>query len=141
MTSMVPAEEVEAPGCVAEPHGPYSSVDTLMLSDIATRLRKGEDVPREQVATAVRTALQALTELHPGKAAEIRVAPFGAAQILGGHVHRRGTPSTVVALSASTFMSLVVGTVTADEAARSPGSSISGTRSADTLAALYGACQ
>jgi hypothetical protein len=61
---------------------------------------------RDQLATAVRYLLQCLSDSSPGRSVEVRVPPFGAAQIVEGPRHSRGTPANVVELDARTFIAL-----------------------------------
>jgi hypothetical protein len=113
-------------------------MNNKIIFEIENRLRDGEKVSHSEVATAVRFALRLITSKYPGKAVEIRVAPFGATQILSGHVHRRGTPSTVINLSSPTFLSLVVGSITCEDVKNKSGSHLSGTKAAIALVALHG---
>ena len=81
------------------------------------------------VATAVRTAARHLADLHPGKAIELRIPPYAAVQLgtaEGGPTHRRGTPPTVVETDADTFLALVRGELTWQEALASYRVSASG---------------
>lgn len=78
-------------------------------------LLDGEQPSSAQWKTAVRWGLQELARLAPGRAVEVRVPPAGAVQILGGTVHRRGTPPAVVEMSMATFVALAVGVVSWDE--------------------------
>lgn len=64
---------------------------------------------QSQLATAVRYALQVISLRAPGHSVELRVPPFGAAQLIDGTTHRRGTPPNVAECDAETFISLVVG--------------------------------
>lgn len=68
-----------------------------------------EAAPRNVRATAVRYALEELATLAPGRSVEVRVPPFGAAQILEGTVHTRGTPGAVIETDATTWLALVTG--------------------------------
>jgi hypothetical protein len=63
----------------------------------------------EVVALAVRYCLQALELRAPGRSVEIRVPPFGAAQIVEGTRHTRGTPPAMVELSPDTLLLLATG--------------------------------
>lgn len=65
------------------------------LARCVTALDDGTDPERPVLLTAVRWALEELAERAPGRAVEVRVPPAGAVQILGGTVHRRGTPPAV----------------------------------------------
>lgn len=86
-------------------------------------------VGRQTVATAVRFSLQELELQAPGRSVEVRVPPYGAVQVITGLTHRRGTPPNVVELSADSWLKLVVGDLTWDEAADSALVSASGSRS------------
>ena len=70
---------------------------------------EGESAPRRQVATAVRFTLEEVGALHPGRAVEVRVPPYGVTQAVAGAVHRRGTPPSVVETNAETWLALVTG--------------------------------
>lgn len=67
--------------------------------------------PRAATATAVRYSLEELALQAPGRAVEVRVPPFGAAQVIAGTTHRRGTPPAVVEMDAATWLGLVVGDI------------------------------
>ncbi|MDO5034431.1 MAG: sterol carrier family protein [Actinomycetaceae bacterium] len=74
------------------------------------------DAPRPVRALAVRWSLAELEKLLPGRAVEVRVPPFGAVQVLGGTTHRRGTPPAVVEMNADTWLGLVTGRLTWNDA-------------------------
>ena len=67
--------------------------------------------------TAVRFTLEELAELAPGNAVEVRVPPDGAVQAVEGPRHTRGTPPNVVETDAQTWLALVTGALTWEEAA------------------------
>jgi hypothetical protein len=74
-------------------------------------------------AAAVRAAVKELARLRPGKAVELRVPPYAAAQLgtsdsTPGPRHTRGTPPAVVEMDPATFLALVAGDVTYEEARR-----------------------
>ncbi|OKL46251.1 sterol carrier family protein [Boudabousia marimammalium] len=71
---------------------------------------------RPTLLTAARWALEELAERAPGRAVEVRVPPAGAVQILGGTVHRRGTPPAVIEMSMSVWVLLAAGQLSWDEA-------------------------
>lgn len=73
-------------------------------------------VPRTDVATAVRYTLQVLAEKAPGASVEVRVAPFGAVQVIEGSNHRRGTPPAVIEMGPDTWLRLASGLQTWSEA-------------------------
>ena len=81
-----------------------------------------------QIATASRYCLQALRDKAPGKSVEVRVPPFGAAQIIEGPSHTRGTPPAVIELSADTWLAIATGRETFLEAKDSGSISASGER-------------
>ena len=82
----------------------------------------------EQIATAARYCLQVLREKAPGKSVEVRVPPFGAAQIIEGPSHTRGTPPAVIEMSADTWLAIATGRETCLEAKDSGSISASGKR-------------
>lgn len=69
----------------------------------------------DSLAMAVRFCLEEITQRAPGRAVEIRVPPFGAAQCLGGANHRRGTPPNVFEISPEDFLNLCLGVVSFSE--------------------------
>lgn len=73
-------------------------------------------VPRKTLATAVRFSLEELGERVPGNSVEVRVPPFGVTQCLPGPRHTRGTPPNVVETDATTWLQLVTGALTWDQA-------------------------
>ena len=50
--------------------------------------------------------LTIVQKIAPGKYVELRIPSYGAIQCVSGSVHRRGTPSNVVELSAQTLINL-----------------------------------
>lgn len=64
---------------------------------------------RAVTATAVRYTLEELASIAPGRTVEVRVPPHGAAQMIEGPVHRRGTPPNVIETDAETWLRLVTG--------------------------------
>jgi hypothetical protein len=73
-------------------------------------------LPRPLLATAVRFTLEELAARVPGPTTEVRVPPFGAVQCLPGPRHTRGTPPNVVETDAQTWLALVLGQVSWDDA-------------------------
>ncbi|WP_261165479.1 sterol carrier family protein [Microbacterium sp. Marseille-Q6965] len=69
----------------------------------------GAKPARAHLATAVRYLLQLLMEKAPGGSVEVRVPPFGAAQVIQGPRHTRGTPPNVVEMDAATWIDLATG--------------------------------
>ena len=81
------------------------------------------------LAARVRSEARRLAELRPGKAIELRIPPYTAVQlgtVDGGPTHRRGTPTTVVEMNADTFLSLVDGRLTWQQALQTHQVSASG---------------
>ena len=77
----------------------------------AEAVRSGGDT-----ALAVRYLLQVLTDAAPGNTLEVRVPPFGAAQVVEGPRHTRGTPPNVVEMDAATWLALATGSLGWDDA-------------------------
>jgi len=61
-----------------------------------------------EVALEVARIFKLIRELSPGKAVELRVPPYGAIQCCEGPLHRRGTPSNQVEMSADTLIHLAI---------------------------------
>jgi hypothetical protein len=83
---------------------------------------------RETVALASRYLLQVLGDAAPGNTVEVRVPPYGAAQVVEGPRHTRGTPPNVVELDAATWLALATGSLGWDEAIAANRISASGSR-------------
>lgn len=84
---------------------------------------------RKTRATAVRYALEELAHRAPGNSVEVRVPPFGVTQAVEGPRHTRGTPPNVVETTAETWLGLVTGRLTWDEARTGGSVDASGNRS------------
>lgn len=79
---------------------------------VAQLVAQGGEVPRPDIAAAVRTSLALLAGTHPGKLVEVRVPPFAAVQVgVPGQVsaHTRGTPPHVIETDAATWLALATG--------------------------------
>ena len=74
---------------------------------------------RDAVALAVRYGLQLLRDSAPGASVEVRVPPFGAVQAIGGPTHTRGTPPAVIEMNAESWLSLVTGQESYEDAVSS----------------------
>ena len=81
-----------------------------------------------ELALAVRYGLQLIRQKAPGRSVELRVPPYGAAQIIEGPRHTRGTPPAVIEVSAEVWLDLVVGKTSFSEAQRDGSVSASGVR-------------
>lgn len=93
------------------------------------RIDGGQQPSREELKAAVKESLAHLVEIAPGRAVEVRIPPFAAVQAVEGRAHRRGTPSAVVETDAVTWLSLVVGRLSWQEAVASGRLQASGERS------------
>jgi hypothetical protein len=92
-TAPIPAEEVRA------------AVDAVLpwLDGAAER------PPRALVGAAVKTSARWLAQQVPGRSVEVRVPPHVAVQCIAGPRHTRGTPPNVVETDAATWLRLVSG--------------------------------
>lgn len=88
----------------------------------------GGDLPRADLATAVRFCLEELSLRAPGHSVEVRVPPFGVAQCGSGPRHTRGTPPNVVETDAGTWLALATGRTAWAEASRAGAVRASGRR-------------
>ena len=86
------------------------------------------DASRATVTTAVRFSLEEIADVAPGHAVEVRVPPWGAVQCVEGPRHTRGTPPNVVETDPETWLGLVCGLVTWQEAVTDGRVSASGDR-------------
>ncbi|MDQ2699608.1 MAG: sterol carrier family protein [Actinomycetota bacterium] len=67
-------------------------------------------------ATASRYLLQVLADVAPGNTVEVRVPPYGAAQVVEGPRHTRGTPPNVIEMDAATWIGVATGAIGWNEA-------------------------
>ena len=79
--------------------------------------------------TQVKQILNAVQELAPGRAVELRIPPYAATQCVGGSIHRRGTPPNVVEMSAETLLKILNNPVKWQQFCDSGAISASGTNS------------
>ncbi|WP_309068344.1 sterol carrier family protein [Microbacterium sp.] len=98
------------------------------LSAVAAAVAAGQKPARQEHAAAVRYLLQLLVEKAPGNSVEVRVPPFGAAQVIQGPRHTRGTPPNVVEMDPQTWIGLATGALTWADAAASGRVQASGVR-------------
>ena len=89
----------------------------------AAAVRSGDDT-----ALAVRYLLQVLTDAAPGNTLEVRVPPYGAAQVVEGPRHTRGTPPNVVEIDAATWLAVATGSLRWGDAIAEHRVSASGSR-------------
>lgn len=76
----------------------------------------GDHDSKQIRATAVRYTLEELMVNAPGRCVEVRVPPYGAIQCIEGPTHTRGTPPNVVETDAPTWLALVLGDTTWEQA-------------------------
>lgn len=86
------------------------------VSRLLTAVAAGERGSRSETRAAVKAVLADLTAAAPGRAVEVRVPPFAAAQVVAGATHRRGTPPALVQMTAPTLLSLATGATSWAEA-------------------------
>jgi hypothetical protein len=86
-------------------------------------VRSGDDT-----ALAVRYLLQVLSDAAPGNTLEVQVPPYGAAQVVEGPRHTRGTPPNVVEMDAATWLAVATGSLRWAEAVAQHRVSASGSR-------------
>jgi len=79
-------------------------------------LDTGQQPQRGVLRVAVRYLLDVLAARAPGRAVEVRVPPFAAAQCLEGPRHSRGTPPNVIETGPVTWITLAAGRLTWPEA-------------------------
>ena len=97
--------------------------------NLLDRIDGGQEPTREELKAAVKESLARLVEIAPGRAVEVRIPPFAAVQAVEGRAHRRGTPSAVVEADAVTWLRLVVGRLSWQDAVASGRLQASGERS------------
>lgn len=91
---------------------------------------------RSELAGAVRATVGALAGELPGRAVELRVPPYAAAQCVEGPRHTRGTPPNVVETDARTWLGLATGRVAWEDAVADGRVRASGTRAGEIARAL-----
>lgn len=99
-----------------------------LAAALAALAAAGPDPDRATTAEAVRASLRWLAQCNPGKAVEIRVPPYAAVQAVGGLSHTRGTPPNVVETDPGTWIGLVTGGTTWNDALADGRITASGTR-------------
>jgi hypothetical protein len=86
---------------------------------------------RSEVGEAVRLTARTLAAVAPGASVEVRVPPFVAVQCISGPEHRRGNPPNVVETDPRTWLLLVTGLLTPEDAAASGVLRLSGSRASE----------
>ena len=119
---------------------PHRAVDPTQtraaIEAVRTWLDGGEEPPRTDVAAAVRLTARTLASVAPGASVEVRVPPFVAVQCIAGPRHTRGTPPNVVETDPRTWLRLVTGLATMDQATANGSLRVSGARAAEIAAWL-----
>jgi hypothetical protein len=77
---------------------------------------EAEQPPRAVLGAAVKTTARWLAQHVPGRSVELRVPPHVAVQCIEGPRHTRGTPPNVVETDAATWLRLVTGASTWEQA-------------------------
>ena len=81
-----------------------------------------------QILAEVKRTLALLALKAPGKAIEVRIPPYAAIQCGDGPIHTRGTPPNLIEMKADTWLSLVKGAISWDQALASGQVRASGAR-------------
>lgn len=92
------------------------AVVTRVIELVVHGLDLGIEPDRGALGVTVRALTGVLATRHPGRAVELRVAPFAAVQVLAGTVHRRGTPTAVVSCDPVPWVRLATGRLSWPEA-------------------------
>ena len=87
-----------------------------------------EQPPRSVLGAAVKTSARWLAQQVPGRSVELRVPPHVAVQLVPGPRHTRGTPPNVVETDAATWLRMVSGRQTWDDAVAAGKVTASGNR-------------
>lgn len=86
---------------------------------------------RTALAAAVRLTARTLAGAAPGASVEVRIPPFVAVQCITGPRHTRGTPPNVAETDPRTWLLLVCGLLTVDQARLSGALRLSGSRAGE----------
>jgi hypothetical protein len=103
-------------------------VDAAGRAAVIACLEDPEAADRETTRAAVRYLLDELAVAAPGRAVEVRVPPYAAAQCVAGPRHTRGTPPNVVETDAATWIELATGRLPWADAVRAGRVAASGER-------------
>jgi hypothetical protein len=122
-----------APRRTADPAKTRAAVAALVqwLRDPTT-----PEPARAELAEAVRLTARTLAAEAPGASVEVRVPPFVAVQCIEGPKHTRGTPPNIVETDPRTWLELVTGALTIDQAVAQARLTLSGARAAEVGAWL-----
>jgi hypothetical protein len=106
-----------------------AAVGRASVLAVTAAIDAGGQPLREALRTAVRFLVDSLAERAPGRAVEVRIPPFAAAQCIEGPRHTRGTPPNVVETDPLTWLALATGRLDWPAAAASGKLRASGPRS------------
>ena len=106
------------------------------LAVVLAWLDGGPEPDRAVLRAAVKESLSALVALAPGRSVEVRVPPFGAVQCIEGPRHTRGTPPNVVETDPRTWLGLVTGLRSWDDALADGRLTASGSRAGEVVGLL-----
>lgn len=115
----------------------YLRANIIEASRLAADL--GLEIPRASMAESVRSLLSVMAERFEGQSIEVRVPPFGAAQVGAfgqGPTHTRGTPPNLVETNPKLFFDLATGRLAWDEAIATGALQVSGAHASQTAAML-----
>jgi hypothetical protein len=82
-----------------------------------------------EILAKVKFSLNQLAQIAPGRSIEVRIPPYAAIQIGEGPSHVRGNPPNVVEMNATTWLALISGEISWNQAVDSGALSLSGVRS------------
>ena len=100
----------------SDPLASADAVVTRTLELVVHGLDLGIEPDRTALGLTVRALTGILATRHPGRAVELRVAPYAAVQVREGTVHRRGTPTAVVSCDPVPWVRLATGRLSWAEA-------------------------
>ena len=81
------------------------------LKVLLSSFENNQEVDKVVEQTAVKYCLQLLHEKEPGNSVEVRIPPYAAVQVIPGISHKRGTPPTVIEMSARIWIDLAIGKI------------------------------
>ena len=93
---------------------------TALIEAVRAQIAAGHEPARADLAAATRALAGDLGRRHPGRTIEVRIPPFAAVQLRSptgeGPRHTRGTPPNVVETDPATFIGLMCGDLTWQQA-------------------------
>lgn len=110
-----------------QPRRPRRRTDPVVGRSALAAWQEGV-ADKRTTTVAVRFSLEELAEVAPGRSVEVRVPPDGAVQAIDGPRHTRGTPPGVVETDPQTWLGLVTGRLSWEDAVQSARVRASGER-------------